>query len=73
MSSTTAFPVLSLVPLKDVQRLEHVVPDFGDLCARYGLRGTPTTIPDTPRERLQQRYFTNAFFRWTSNPSSLPV
>lgn len=67
INSQTGFPNLTAVKLIDVQRLEHVVPDFEDLCERHGLRGTPTTVPDTPRERQLQRYFTNIFFPWTSN------
>jgi len=64
---TTRFPVLRAIPLADVRRLEHVVPDFEDLCERWGLMGTPTTVPDTPREREEQRFFTNPFFPWTSH------
>jgi len=67
VNDKTGFPGLAIVNLIDVERLEHVVPDFEDLCERHGLQGTPTTIPDTPRERLLQRYFTNIFFPWTSN------
>lgn len=67
INNTTGFPDLADVKLVDVERLEHVVPDFEDLCERHGLRGTPSTIPDTPRERLLQRYFTSIFFPWTSN------
>ena len=67
INTDTGFPTLAAVKLVDVERLEHVVPDFEDLCERHGLRGTPATIPDTPRERLCQRYFTNIFFPWTSN------
>jgi len=67
VNDKTGFPSLAIVNLIDVERLEHVVPDFEDLCERHGLRGTPTTIPDTPRERLLQRYFFNIFFSWTSN------
>jgi len=63
---TTRFPVLLAVPLAHVRRLEHVVPDFEDLCERWGLMGTPTTVPDTPREREEQRFSTNPFFPWTS-------
>lgn len=47
--------------------------DFEDLCQRHGLRGTPTTIPNTPHERLHQRFFTNIFFLWTiTNIDELP-
>jgi len=67
INADTGFPALAAVNLIDVERLEHVVPDFQDLCERHGLLGTPTTIPDLPQERLRQRYFTNVFFPWTSN------
>jgi len=67
INAHTGFPALAAVNVVDVERLEHVVPDFEDLCERHGLRGTPATIPDTPTERLRQRYFTNIFFPWTSN------
>jgi len=63
----TGFPELSLVPLANVLRLEHVVPDFEDLAERWGMTATPTTVPDSPQEREEQRLFTNAFFPWTSN------
>jgi len=67
MDPTTGFPALDVVPLSDVVRLEHVVPDFADLGRRWGLLGTPATTPDTPYERRRERYFTNAFFPWTTN------
>jgi len=67
IKANTGFPTQAAVNLIDVERLEHVVPDFQDLCEWHGLLGTPTTIPDTPQERLRQRYFTNVFFPWTSN------
>jgi len=63
----TGFPELSLVPLENVLRLEHVVPDFEDLAERWGMTATPTTVPDSPQEREEQRFFTNALFPWTSN------
>ena len=67
LDEETGFPKLAAVALVDVQRLEHVVPDFEELCERHGLLGTPATIPDTPHERRRQRYFSNIFFPWTSN------
>jgi len=65
--SVSGWPQLALVPLSDVRRLEHVVPDFEDLAERWGMTATPTTVPDSPREREEQRFFTNPFFAWTSN------
>jgi len=63
----TGFPKLAALALVDIQRLEHIVPDFEELCERHGLLGTPATIADTPHERRRQRYFSNIFFPWTSN------
>jgi len=63
----SGFPALAYVPLADVMRLEHVVPDFEDLAERWGMTATPTTVPESRRERMEQRYFTNAFFSWTTN------
>jgi len=61
-----AWPELVKVPLVNFLRLEHVVPDFRDLADRRGLRARPTTVPDTQGERHAQRFFTNAYFPWTS-------
>jgi len=61
-----AWPALVKVPLVNFLRLEHVVPDFRDLAERMGLRSRPSTVPDTPEERHAQRFFTNAYFPWTS-------
>jgi len=61
-----AWPELVKVPLVNFLRLEHVVPDFRDLADRRGLRARPSTVPDTQGERHAQRFFTNAYFPWTS-------
>jgi len=58
-------PALAVVPLASLQRLEHVVPDFEDMCDRLGLYATPATVPDSPHELPLQRFFVNAFFPWT--------
>jgi len=65
MDPTTGFPALALVPTTNLQRLEHVVPDFEDLCDRLGLYATPATVPDTPQELPLRRFFVNPFFPWT--------
>ena len=65
MDPSTGFPVVALVPTADIQRLEHVVPDFEDLCDRLGLYATLATVPDSPHELPLQRFFVNAFFPWT--------
>jgi len=65
MDPTTGFPALALVPASNLQRLEHVVPDFEDLCDRLGLYATPATVPDSPQELPLRRFFVNPFFPWT--------
>lgn len=66
MDPSTGYPTLAVVPIAHIRRLEHVVPDFEALCDRVGLMATHASLPDTPRERDLQRFFTNAFFPWTS-------
>jgi len=73
MHPTTGFPSLAVVPLSCLQRLEHVVPDFEDLCDRLGLYATPATVPDSPQEMHLQRYFVNAFFPWTGGAAKDPM
>jgi len=72
MHPTTGFPSIAVVPLARLQRLEHVVPDFEDLCDRLGLYATPATVPDSPHELHLQRYFVNAFFPWTGGEANHP-
>jgi len=67
------WPSLHCVPLCQVLRIQHVVPDFEDLCDRHGLRAVPSNTPDIAAKRHAQRFFTNSFFPFTSrvlNPSS---
>jgi len=67
------WPLLARVPLQNVLRIEHVVPDFQDLSERRGLRAVPSNTADTVAERHAQRFFTNVFYPFTSrvlNPSS---
>jgi len=67
------WPALSRVPFSSVLRVEHVVSDFQDLGDRHGLRAVPSSVPDTAEERRAARFFTNAFYPFTSrvlNPSS---
>lgn len=65
----TSFPKLEVLMLAEVQRLEHIVPDFEDLCERRGLLATPGNVVDSPGERLLQRYFTNVWCPWTGGLS----
>jgi len=72
MDLRTGFPALAVVPVTELQRLEHVVPDFEDLSDRLGLYATPTTVPDSPHELPLQRFFVNAFFPWTGGCENQP-
>lgn len=70
---TSEWPVLVLVPLVDVLRIENVVPDFLDLGDRHGLHAILSNVSDTAADRHAQRFFTNRFFPFTSralNPSN---
>jgi len=69
MDEGTGFPALEVLKLTDVQRLEHIVPDFEDLCERHGLLATPGSVADTPGERTLQRFFTNVWCPWTGGLS----
>ena len=72
-STDAEWPALARVPLSSILRVEHVVPDFRDLGDQHGLRAVPSNIPDTADERHAARFFTNAFYPFTSralNPSS---
>lgn len=69
MDDHTGFPALEVLLLRKVQRLEHIVPDFEDLCERHGLLATPGNIVETPDERTMQRYFTNVWYPWTGGLS----
>jgi len=65
MDPETGQPALHVVARTDVQRLEHIVPDFEDPCERRGLFGLPGTFPETPVELSLQSFFSNKFFPWT--------
>lgn len=67
MASRDSFPTLASVEAEDIERLEHIVPDFEDLCDRHGLFIMPDDTPDTRRERVAERFFVNRFYPWTSN------
>lgn len=67
MDDRTGFPALQAVPVEDLIRLEHIVPDFEDLCHRHGLFVFPGDTPLTKAERVAERYWVNIFYPWTSN------
>lgn len=66
IDEATGHPALSVVPVEDIIRLEHVVPNFEDLTERKGLFGTRLSTGDSSSERVPQRFSTNVYFPWTS-------
>jgi len=67
------WPALAHVPLNNILRVEHVVPDFADLGDWLGLRAMPSNTSDTAAERRTERFLTNFVYPFTSrvlNPSS---
>lgn len=67
VDNRTGFPALHAVRVEDLIRLEHIVPDFEDLCNRHGLFVFPGDTPLTKAERVAERYWVNIFYPWTSN------
>ena len=55
---------LRLVPVEHVRRLAFVVPDFADLAGRCGVDADVPTMDSPLQERLDKRFFLNAFFPW---------
>lgn len=53
-----------LVPLASIRRFVHIVPDFGDLGARWGYDAMRATAGDPRDARLSMRYFLNVFYPW---------
>jgi len=56
--------VIRGVPLSQVRRLIHVVPDFKDLASRKGLQAAPAAYGAPQPDRIAMRYFCNDFFPW---------
>jgi len=65
-STAAEWPLLEAVPVARLRRLEHMVCDWEDLVSRRGPLAMPSTTPDTSEERRLARFFTNAFYPWTS-------
>lgn len=62
------WPRLDVVDPANICRLEQVHVDWQDLTERLGIQAMPSTLPDTAEERRCTRFFTNAFYPWTSRP-----
>lgn len=55
----TGFPQLVAVEAQQLGRLEHIVPNFEELCDRHGLFVFPGDVPPTEEERNCERYWVN--------------
>ena len=55
---------IRVVPLEQVVRVVHVVPCFADLAARRGFRVAPAARDAPLQDRLDMRYWLNAFYPW---------
>jgi len=53
-----------LVPVHHVRRLAFVVPDFADLANRLGVEADLPAMDGPLQDRLDMRFFFNAFFPW---------
>lgn len=49
------------VPVANLRRLAHVVPDFGDILARRGIEADPTGLWAPLCDELDMRSFVNEF------------
>lgn len=66
VSPDDEWPRLEAVELSAVLRLEQVHIDWRDLVGRHDLLAMPSTQPRTAEERRATRFFTNAFYPWTT-------
>lgn len=55
---------ITAVPVSRVRRVVHVVPDFGELSARLGVKALPARYTASVDERRDMRYYENAFYPW---------
>lgn len=66
MEPDDEWPRLEAVELSAVLRLEQVHIDWRDLVGKHDLLAMPSTQPRTAEERRATRFFTNAFYPWTT-------
>ena len=57
-------PVIRAVPLRNVTRVIHMVPDFKDLASRKGLGVAPARYDGSRADLHAMRYFLNEFYPW---------
>lgn len=62
--SATGGSLIRAVPLSQVRRLLHVVPDFQNLASRKGLGAAPAGYRSPADDRRAMRYFVNEFYPW---------
>jgi len=65
-SAEDTHPALEVIGADRILRAEDVQVDWYDLGDRLGLGATPKNKTNSSAERRMSRYFTNAFYPWTS-------
>lgn len=65
-SPLDAYPMLELVDASRILRAEDIQVDWADFSDRLGLFATPANVRIDTAERHASRFFTNAFYPWTS-------
>lgn len=55
---------LRVVPVKDLRRVVHVVPDFMELSERKNVGAAPAGESDPLEDRLAMRFFLNVLYPW---------
>ena len=65
-TSTTSVgaPVIRAIPVRDVTRVIHVIPDFKDLARRKGFGAAPAGRAASGSDRVDMRYHLNEFYPW---------
>lgn len=61
---STGGPVIRAVPVHDITRVVHMVPDFNDLAKRKGMGAAPATYGSSSSDRGAMRYYLNEFYPW---------
>lgn len=67
-SSSDEWPRIEVVDVASILRLEQIHPDWMDLVDRHGVHAMPSNAPKTAEERRLAKFFTNAFYAWTTRP-----
>ncbi|KAK1862479.1 hypothetical protein I4F81_005047 [Pyropia yezoensis] len=67
-SSSDEWPRIDVVDVASILRLEQIHPDWMDSVDRHGVHAMPSIAPKTAEERRLAKFFTNAFYAWTTRP-----